>query len=112
MGHFATCGESRRLRRADDRERLRGSPMQMPGSREPPCPVRLLIGFAAGALATLTFHQIAIAGLGAAGLIRGTAWSLRTVPPLGIPQVVSLSFWAGVWGAVLGLAAPRWPRTG
>lgn len=72
--------------------------------------MRAFLGFIAGAISLLTFHQgmvelFHLAGAGAA------AWSVRPVPPLGIPRVVDLSFWAGVWGLGFGLLMPRftWP---
>jgi hypothetical protein len=71
----------------------------------------LLLGFAAGALATLTFHQIFVWLLTAAGAIQGSPYSLRPVPPLGVPQFVNLAFWGGLWGCVFALLAERLPRS-
>jgi hypothetical protein len=34
-------------------------------------------------------------------------FALTPTKPLGIPQVVSLSFWGGVWGVLLGLVLAR-----
>jgi hypothetical protein len=28
-------------------------------------------------------------------------WNLTPVPPLGVPQVISLAFWGGLWGIAL-----------
>ncbi|WP_439596864.1 hypothetical protein [Falsiroseomonas sp.] len=82
----------------------------------------LLVGFLCGALAVLVFHQ-------------GTLWvlyhqfplikllpfvpeafrpaspgfSIRSVPPLGVPQVLSAAFWGGLWGILLA-ALIRWAR--
>jgi hypothetical protein len=71
----------------------------------------LMIGFVAGALATLTFHQITIWLLTAAGALQGNAYSLRPVSPLGVPQVLNIAFWGGIWGAVFALLADRFPRS-
>jgi hypothetical protein len=73
----------------------------------------MLKPFAAGCLAVLTCHQGALAGLHALGVTDRTAFVLTPTPPLGVPQVLSLAFWGGVWAVVLwpvaaGLAA----RTG
>ena len=59
---------------------------------------RLALGFVAGFLATLTFHQIGIWALHAVGFIPFTAWGTAPKPPFGVPSVISLSFWGGVWG--------------
>jgi hypothetical protein len=59
-----------------------------------------LQGFIGGFLATLIFHQGVLALLHlAAGA--PAPYDLSTVPPLGVPKVLSLAFWGGVWGAAL-----------
>ena len=62
---------------------------------------RLLLGFLAGFLATIIFHQIALQLLHMAGMVPRAAWAMRPVPPFGVPAVISLSFWGGVWGAIM-----------
>jgi hypothetical protein len=62
---------------------------------------RALLGFVAGFVATLVFHQVALALLHAAHFVPNPAWSMRPVPPFGVPSVISLSFWGGVWGAIM-----------
>lgn len=62
---------------------------------------RILFGFIAGFLATITLHQLALAGLHAAGLAPRPAWPMSPVPPFGVPAVISLSFWGGVWGIIM-----------
>ncbi len=62
---------------------------------------RLLLGFVAGFIATLVFHQIALAILHYFHWIDRAAWSMKPVPPFGVPAVISLAFWGGVWGAVM-----------
>jgi hypothetical protein len=62
---------------------------------------RLLLGFVAGFVATLVFHQIALAILHYFHWIDRAAWSMKPVPPFGVPAVISLAFWGGVWGAVM-----------
>jgi hypothetical protein len=74
-------------------------------------PRRFLFGFLAGFVSTLTFHQITIALLAALGALQASAYDLRAVPPLGLPQVINLAFWGGVWGCVWALVAPRAPRS-
>jgi hypothetical protein len=62
---------------------------------------RALLGFAAGFVSTLVFHQIVLQLLHMAGVAPTAAWPMKAVPPFGIPAVISLSFWGGVWGAIL-----------
>ena len=68
---------------------------------------RILLGFVAGFLATITFHQIALELLHLGGLTPRGAWSMKPVPPFGVPSVISLSFWGGVWGIILVLIFAR-----
>ena len=63
--------------------------------------MRLLVAFIAGFLATLIFHQGALAALHAAGVVPVAPYPMAPTWPLGVPQVISLAFWGGVWGLVL-----------
>jgi hypothetical protein len=67
----------------------------------------LVVGFIAGALSVFIFHQGALALLHALGLTPAAAYSLSPTRPWGIPQVVSLAFWGGVWGVLLAAALAR-----
>jgi hypothetical protein len=58
----------------------------------------VLAGFAAGFLATLLFHQVAVVLLQQLGVTDRAAFSLRSTWPFGLPSVVSLAFWGGLWG--------------
>ncbi|MGB2682780.1 MAG: hypothetical protein WBE39_15870 [Candidatus Competibacter sp.] len=75
-------------------------------------PERALFGFAAGFLATLIFHQLTLAALWALGLAPFAPFSLAPTSPLGVPAVVSLAFWGGVWGIVLAMIERRFPPRG
>ncbi len=57
--------------------------------------------FAAGFLATLLVHQVIIAGLFYAGVIPRAPYSMMPVPPFGVPAVLSLAFWGGLWGIIV-----------
>jgi hypothetical protein len=70
---------------------------------------RILLGFAAGRLAVPVFHQAALALLHATG-IGPAAWNMVPVPPFGVPALLSAAFWGGLWGIVLALVEPRFPR--
>jgi len=64
--------------------------------------------FIAGFLATVVFHQGAVALLWLAGLIGGAPWNMTAVPPFAIPKVISLAFWGGVWGLPVWWLIRRW----
>jgi hypothetical protein len=84
--------------------------MAVSTQRRSSLPRSLLLGFLAGFGATLTFHQVLIVLLAGAGAIETGAYSFRGVAPLGVPQVVSLAFWGGLWGCVWAFMADRIPR--
>lgn len=60
-----------------------------------------LRAFAAGFLSTLVFHQAVIGIFHLMGAFPRAPWSLAPVPPFGVPAVISLAFWAGLWGIAL-----------
>ena len=66
-----------------------------------------LKAFLAGFLSTLVFHQGALAILHGAGATPRKPWVMSPVPPLGIPSVLSLALWGGVWGIALWLMIRR-----
>lgn len=67
---------------------------------------KILVGFVAGFLAVLLFHQGLLLLLNVAGLTEGAAYPLTPTEPLGIPQVISWAFWGGLWGILLAYALP------
>jgi hypothetical protein len=80
----------------------------------PSASMRSFLGFVAGVIAVLTFHQgmlIALHGI-APGWVPFTAYRTTLVPPFGVPTIVSNCFWGGVWGTLFGLLLPRftWPH--
>lgn len=72
-----------------------------------PAPTVAVKGFAAGVLSVLTVMAAVWWLLQAAGFLPARAlplWSLTPrIPPFGVPRVVNLAFWGGVWGLVLSL---------
>ncbi|MDV2079896.1 hypothetical protein [Marinobacter xestospongiae] len=60
-----------------------------------------LKAFVSGFLATLIFHQGLFTLFHVAGAGAAEPFNFEPVPPLGIPAVVSLSFFGGLWGLVL-----------
>ena len=63
--------------------------------------MRLLRPFVAGFLAVLVFHQGALTVLYALGVTQRSPFVLTPTAPLGVPQVLSLAFWGGVWALIL-----------
>ena len=57
--------------------------------------------FIAGFVSTLMFHQGVLSLLYFSGAFPRAPYDLHAVPPLGIPAVLSLAFWGGVWGAAI-----------
>lgn len=62
---------------------------------------RAVIAFLAGFLATLLFHQPVIWLLHAMHRVPRQPYAMTPVPPFGVPSVISLAFWGGVWGIVM-----------
>jgi hypothetical protein len=60
-----------------------------------------LKAFAAGFLATVLFHQPVLWLLNVAGFVDRAPYSMVPTTPLGVPSVISLAFWGGVWGIIL-----------
>lgn len=69
--------------------------------------MRWLKWFVAGALAVPVFHQIALWIMNAIGFIDRAPFSFEATKPFGVPSLLSLSFWGGVWGILLGLLLTR-----
>jgi hypothetical protein len=72
----------------------------------------LVLGFLAGALAVMTFHQGMVFLLSAVGLIQSRVYAMRGVPPFGVPTILNQMFWGGLWGLLFAATAdalPRWP---
>lgn len=63
--------------------------------------------FIAGTLAVPLGHQLALWILNLAGVVDRTPYAMTATRPFGVPSVVSLSFWGGVWGILLGLILAR-----
>lgn len=72
----------------------------------------LLGGFIAGFLATLILHQLAVALLWGAGVAPFGPFSMAPTRPFGVPAVLSLAFWGGIWGILFALAEKHFPRGG
>jgi hypothetical protein len=71
---------------------------------------KYVTGFIAGFIATLLFHQPALATLAAVGFVKAGVYSMQATQPLGVPAVLSLSFWGGVWGLLFVALERRFPQ--
>jgi hypothetical protein len=67
----------------------------------------IIKAFIAGFVSTLTFHQGLLWFFHHNGMVNATPWNLTPVPPLGVPAVVSLAFWGGLWGIIIWLLIRR-----
>ena len=70
---------------------------------------KIVAGFIAGFLATLIFHQLALASLKAIYGAPLSVYSMKPTSPFGVPAVFSLAFWGGIWGIFYGLIHQRFP---
>ncbi|MFO1086970.1 MAG: hypothetical protein U1E21_20640 [Reyranellaceae bacterium] len=69
----------------------------------------VIVGLVAGALSVLVFHQL---GFWLSSKLLGTGFTLynmRPVPPWGVPTILSLAFWGGLWGIAAAFLVPRLP---
>jgi hypothetical protein len=66
--------------------------------------------FISGFLATLIFHQGLFGVFYLAGIVPMAPFNMSPVPPLGVPSVLSLAFFGGLWGMVLWLLLGRFSR--
>lgn len=78
------------------------------GPSTSPSRARLGLGFVAGALAVPVFHQVLLWILHGAGIVPFAPFSMAPTKPFGVPNLISISFWGGVWGIVFALTLPRW----
>src|SRR5262249_51643823 len=58
-------------------------------------------GFIAGFLSTVVFRQGVLTLFWSSGILPRVPYDMTRVPPLGVPAVVCLAFWGGIWGVVL-----------
>ena len=69
----------------------------------------VLVGFVAGALSVLIFHQLGFWIANQLGYVKVPLYNMRGVPPWGVPTIVSSAFWGGLWGIVAAFLVPRLP---
>jgi hypothetical protein len=71
-------------------------------------PRTVALGFAAGVLSVLVFHQGTVWLLHMAGVLPAGPFGVRPIPPFGVPQIVNQCFWGGLWGILIAALLRRW----
>lgn len=71
-----------------------------------------LLGFLAGAIATVTAHEVINFALLQAGVFPRHPWSMTPAAVTGVPQIVSDAFWGGVWGVAFAALYNLLPGSG
>ena len=72
--------------------------------------MRALAGFIAAAISVLVFHQAmweALHLLALPGMAMPAPYPTDPIAPFGVPRILNLCFWGGLYGIVFGLARPR-----
>ena len=67
----------------------------------------LVVGFLSGFAAVLLFHQPAVELLHLSGITPRSPYSMDPTRPFGVPSVLSLAFWGGLWGVLLAASLAR-----
>ncbi|HVH74131.1 MAG TPA: hypothetical protein VM755_04375 [Stellaceae bacterium] len=78
-----------------------------PAPQLSPLALQMALGFIAGILAVLSFHQFGIGVMHALHWPVAPPYRMAPVPPFGMPDIIALALWGGVWGVVLNLAELR-----
>jgi hypothetical protein len=78
-----------------------------PPARSSTLPRWMIVGFVAGALSVLIFHQGAWAILHAMTFTPRAPFPMQATQPLGVPQLWSLAFFGGIWGLLLAASFGR-----
>ena len=84
--------------------------MSTPETRTRSMPIDCLSGFIAAFFASLIFHQLTAALLWKMGIAPGPSFQFDPRPPFGVPAVISLAFWGGVWGVFFAVSDRYFPR--
>jgi hypothetical protein len=100
------CPFSFQLRKAEEIQMSTSSSAH--GSGTETSAATLVMAFIAGALAVPIFHQVLLWILYTAQVVPFAPFSMAPTKPFGVPDVISISFWGGVWGVVFQLTLPRW----
>ncbi len=69
----------------------------------------IIVGFIAGFVGVLVFHQLGFWIATEMGLVKAQIYNMKPVPPLGVPTILSAAFWGGLWGIVGAYVVQRLP---
>ena len=72
--------------------------------------MRAFFGFIAAAISVLIFHQAmweALHLLAVPGMGMPPPYPTDPIPPFGVPRILDLCFWGGLYGIVFGLVFPK-----
>jgi hypothetical protein len=69
----------------------------------------IIAGFIAGFVSVLIFHQLGFFISNELGLTKAQLYSMRPLPPFGVPAILSSAFWGGLWGIAGAYLVPRLP---
>ena len=70
----------------------------------------VVVGFVAGSVSVLIFHQLGFLIANELGLLKVPLYSMRPLPPFGVPAILSSAFWGGLWGIAAAFVVPRLPQ--
>ncbi len=84
--------------------------MSLTSAEAPATPsfARLAMAFLAGVIAVPIFHQLLLGAMFLSGIVPFAPFNLAPTKPFGVPDIVSISFWGGVWGVLFVLTVARW----
>jgi hypothetical protein len=69
----------------------------------------VVIGFVAGVLSMLIFHRFGYYISNLLGFTTVALYKFTPVAPFGVPLILSMAFWAGLWGIAATFCVPRLP---
>ncbi len=69
----------------------------------------IALGFIAGALATVTTHELIKLGLFQAGVFPEAPWSLEPATVSAMPEIASATLWGSIWGGIFAVILGRVP---
>ena len=72
---------------------------------------RIIIGFTAAFVSTLTFHEIGYVLGNLMGLGKFNVLAMDPVGPFQVPRLINLSFWGGLWGILYVFIVKRFPTS-